>query len=103
VTRQPGEEFLPNNIQPTFRSGRKSIMLWGCVAQGCKGPLIRLDLGEEEVQEGGKGKSSGRKGGLNGERYVSQVLEGPLLEFYTTMNKERGGRMLVVEDGAPAH
>ncbi|KAI0716050.1 hypothetical protein C8T65DRAFT_545922, partial [Cerioporus squamosus] len=33
VTQKAGEE-----------SGRKSIMLWGCVAQGCKGPFIWLDL-----------------------------------------------------------
>ena len=103
VTRRPGEEFLPENIQPTFRSGRKSIMLWGCVAEGCKGPLVRLELEKDLVQDGQKGKAGRGAGGLNGEQYVHQVLEGPLFEFYTTLNKERGGRMVVVEDGAPAH
>ncbi|ETW78927.1 hypothetical protein HETIRDRAFT_247513, partial [Heterobasidion irregulare TC 32-1] len=38
----PGEEFLPENIQPTFKSGRKSIMVWGCIAYGVKGSLIKL-------------------------------------------------------------
>ena len=103
VTCKPGEEFLPQNIQPTFRSGQKSIMLWGCVAEGHKGPLIRLDLGEDSTEEGHQGRARSRAGGLNGEQYVKQVLEGPLLEFYTTLNKERDGHVLVVEDGAPAH
>ena len=31
VTHLPGEEFLPKNISPTFKSGRKSIMVWACV------------------------------------------------------------------------
>ena len=78
-------------------------MLWGCVAEGCKGPLIRLDLGEDSTEEGHQGRARSRAEGLNGEQYVKQVLEGPLLEFYTTLNKERDGCMLVVEDGAPAH
>ncbi|KAI0258072.1 hypothetical protein BC834DRAFT_975641 [Gloeopeniophorella convolvens] len=78
-------------------------MLWGCLAAGKKGPLIWLELGQEIVDdaEGGTGKS--KKGGLNGSRYVSQVLEGPLKQFYEELNMERGGGMLVVEDGAPAH
>ena len=51
VTRKPGEEFLLENIQPTFRSGRDSIMLWGCVALGRKGPLIRLDFEEDKENQ----------------------------------------------------
>ncbi|KAJ3011592.1 hypothetical protein NUW54_g702 [Trametes sanguinea] len=43
------------------------------------------------------------RGGLDAERYVAQVLEGPLLAFYTQMQDQTGKRMLVVEDGAPAH
>ena len=27
VTQQPGEEYLPENISPTFKCGRKSIMV----------------------------------------------------------------------------
>ena len=75
VTRKPGEEFLPVNVQPTFKSGRNSIMLWGCIAHGWKGPLIRLELGEKhgDKAQGGKGK-----GGLTGTQYVKQVMEGPL-------------------------
>lgn len=34
VTRLPGEEYLPECIQPTFHSGRKSMMVWGAIAHG---------------------------------------------------------------------
>ena len=79
-------------------------MLWGCVAEGCKGPLIQLELEKDLVQDGQRGKADHGAGGLNGEQYIHyQVLEGPLFEFYTTLNKERGGHMVVVEDRAPAH
>ncbi len=39
-TWKAGEELLPENIRPMFQSGQKSIMFWGCVAQGRKGPHI---------------------------------------------------------------
>ena len=36
VTRKVGKKYLPETIEPTFRSGRKTIMLWGVVAEGRK-------------------------------------------------------------------
>ena len=103
VTRKPGEEFLFENIQPTFKSGRKSIMVWGCIAAGKKGPLVRLRLGQEVDEEPeGRRRKSGR-GGLDGPRYIKQVLNGPLKRFYAEMVAERGSGIVVVEDGAPAH
>ena len=100
MTRKPGEEFLPVNVQPTFKSGRNSIMLWGCIAHGWKGPLIRLELGEKhgDKAQGGKGK-----GGLTGTQYVKQVMEGPLWASYNHLTAEQGPGIMVVEDGAPAH
>ena len=53
VTRLPGEEFMLENMQPTFHSGRKSIMVWGAIANGLKGPLVKLDFSEK-----GEGKMS---------------------------------------------
>ena len=40
---------------------------------------------------------------MNGPRYVKQVLQGPLKTFYNNLNAERGGGIIIVEDGAPAH
>lgn len=99
VTRGPGEEFLPETVAPTFTNSKESIMLWGCIAHGKKGPLICLDLPRPGKKA--TGQTGGR--GLDARRYVAQVLEGPLFEFYSEMCKERGGGILVVEDGAPAH
>ena len=31
VTRLPGEEYLPENISPTFQSGHDSLMAWACI------------------------------------------------------------------------
>ena len=77
LTRLPGEEYLPECIQPTFHSSRQSLMVWGAITHGHKGPLIRLNMSlEQEAEAGGSKKRRGR--GLNGVKYVAQVLEGPL-------------------------
>ncbi len=66
VTWMAGEEFLVDNIQPTFRSSPKFLMLWGCVVQGYKGSLIWLDLASDMGQQRQEGKTRDRKGGLDG-------------------------------------
>jgi len=99
VTCLPGEEFLPENIQPTFRSGRQSIMVWACITHNWKGPIIRLNL----VPEKTTAKDRKTSGGLDGPRYVDQILKGPLKEFLDLVEKEEGVRLLVVEDGTPSH
>jgi transposase len=59
-------------------------------------------MSQEEEDETGKSKK--RRGrGLNGSKYVSQVLQGPLRDFIKELEEERGHAMLVVEDGAPGH
>ncbi|ETW85192.1 hypothetical protein HETIRDRAFT_310330 [Heterobasidion irregulare TC 32-1] len=83
VARLPGEEFLPENIQPTFKSGHKSIMVWGCIAHGVKGPLIKLEFLPATMSEKGR-----RRGGGLGAKEIEQ---------------QQICLMLVVEDGALAH
>lgn len=99
VTRRAGEEYDPENIDETFRSGRKSLMVWATIANNKPGPIVCLRTTPEAVDE--KGKKKG--GGINGERYVEQVLEGPMKDWIASMEKERGRTMYMVEDGAPAH
>ena len=99
VMRLPGEEFLPKNIQLTFKSSCKSIMVWGCIAHGVKGPLIKLEFPPATMSE--KGRRRG--GGLGAKEYVAQVLEGPLKDFFDRIEQQQICLMLVVEDGAPAH
>jgi hypothetical protein len=56
-------------------------------------------------EEMGEAENPKRKGGqgMNGPKYVTQVLQGPLKDFVEEMEGERGHSMLVVEDGAPGH
>lgn len=99
VTRKPDEAYLPECVVPTFRSGRQSIALWGCISHGYKGPLILLELSPYVVN------ANGRKtgGGLTAKGYTEQVLSGPLPQFMAAMRDAKGLDMLVVEDGASAH
>ncbi|QRV92271.1 Transposable element Tc1 transposase [Ceratobasidium sp. AG-Ba] len=99
VTRRPGEEFLRSTVAPTFRSGRKSLMVSGVIANGRKGPLVRIQPATTD-SNGQKRKGAG---GMTGEDYVEQVLKGLLLGFYRSLEKERGVEMLLVEDGASTH
>ncbi|ETW76429.1 hypothetical protein HETIRDRAFT_328667 [Heterobasidion irregulare TC 32-1] len=53
MIRSPGKEFLSKTIQPTFKSGHKSIMVWRCIAHGMKGPLIKLKFPPATMSEKG--------------------------------------------------
>lgn len=58
--------------------------------EGRKGPLLVLEY------PGGKG------GGMNTKRYIEQVLEGKVKDFYAEMKKTRG-RIHFQQDNAPSH
>jgi hypothetical protein len=42
-------------------------------------------------------------GGLNGPKYIEQVLKGPLKESLDAVKKDKGLGVLIMEDGAPSH
>jgi transposase len=65
-------------------------MIWAAVMRGIKGPLIVLKY------PGGKG------GGMNTDRYISQVLEPHLAPFYHHMEKQRL-EIVFQQDGTPSH
>jgi transposase len=85
VWRRPGERYREECLVPTFKSGRQSLMIWGCISYGRRGPLVRIP--------------SDRRKGVD---YVQLVLSGPLWEFYVERFNEMGGAV-VMEDGAPIH
>lgn len=99
VTHRPGKEHNFECTQPIFRSGRKLIMVWACIAHGVKGPIIKLDLPPPKKDQNGQRKD----GGMGGKEYVEQVLHGPLKDFVKEMESRRGCEILVVEDRAPSH
>ncbi|KAF8596518.1 hypothetical protein BDV93DRAFT_414334, partial [Ceratobasidium sp. AG-I] len=96
VTRKPHKAHLMECVAPTFRSGRKSVHTWACIAHEYKGPIIRLTTTPRTM--GADGRMKG--GGHSSQGYADQVLAGPLKEFLDFVGKERGLDMLVVEDGA---
>jgi hypothetical protein len=93
--RKAGEDYLPQHLQRTFRSSRKSLLVWGAVAYGKKWDLVRLSIPSDEVQE--------KRKGMNGEKYVRMVLNGPLKRAAMQHRTARWRDVLVVEDGAPCH
>lgn len=85
VWRRPHEKYDPRCINPSFKSGRSSIMFWGCIAYNRKGPLVFIP-----------------KDRRTGADYVNLVMAGPLWDFYSELMEERGIAK-VMEDGAPVH
>ena len=65
VWRRPGERYSTKCL--TFKSGRQSLMVWGCIAHGRLGPLIQI-----------------LKDKRKGVDYFQLVLEGPLLSLHGT-------------------
>ncbi|KAJ3527972.1 hypothetical protein NMY22_g9584 [Coprinellus aureogranulatus] len=56
VTRKADEKYDENCMVPTFKQSSVRAMVWGCMMQGKKGPLVALEY------PGGKG------GGMNSQR-----------------------------------
>ena len=89
VWREKGERFNPLNTIPTYRNGRKSIMVWGCFAGGEKGPLVFM-------------KSDNDNKAINAQRYV-EVLKEHLLPFRNYLITKFGNRIIFQDDNAPIH
>jgi transposase len=84
VWRFPSERFESSCIVPSFRSGRQTVMVWGCFMWGERGPLAILP-----------------KGSINGTDYV-KVMEEAMFDFWMEQSEERG-YVVVQEDNAPIH
>ncbi len=85
VWRHHREEWDLSCLLPTFRSGRTCVMVWGCIAGNTLGPLVVIPRD--------------RRTGVD---YRNLILEGPLIEFYKSMNDLDDG-YFIMEDGAPIH
>jgi transposase len=86
VWRRPGEEFLPECMLPTFKSGRTSVSIWGAITLDVKGPIVFLDQGR-----------------MNAQHYINMVLEGPLADFISEMEDATGEDYILMQDNAPCH
>ncbi len=65
VWRHRGEEWDLSCLLPTFRSGRTSVMIWGCFSGNTLGPLKVIPRDRR-----------------TGADYRDQILAGPLHDFY---------------------
>lgn len=90
VTRNLLERHDEKCVIGTFTQSPVRVMVWGCIMNGVKGPLVVLEY------PGGKG------GGFDGVRYKEQVLEKVVRGFCEDMKKKRG-QIFYQQDGAPAH
>jgi hypothetical protein len=88
--RTAEEEFDENCAIPMFKQSAIQVMVWGCVMKGKKGPLVVLEY------------PGGRGGGMNSERYQTQVLNAHLFDFYQQMSEERG-LVFFQQDDTPSH
>lgn len=87
ITRAPGEEHLPKNLKPTFKSGRTSVGVWDCFMGTELGPLIILPKGAR----------------MNQTRYTEEVLKPHFVPFYKRMVRKYGKGVIIQEDGAKYH
>ena len=81
VWRKPGERFKQACLAPSFKSGRVSVMMWGCFVGKHLGPIVLFP-----------------KGKINSKRYC-ELLEEHLLPFLSTLPKNT----IFVQDNAPIH
>ena len=81
VRRLKGERFHPHCIAPSFKSGRQSVMMWGCFRGNTLGPLVLCPSGK-----------------MNANNYCS-LLEESFLPFWGNLSNDT----LFMEDGAPIH
>lgn len=89
VWRMKGDRYKPQFTVPTFRSGRKSIMVWACFAGGEKGPLVFM-------------KERNGAGAINARRYV-EVLKEHLIPFRRELIARFGDEIIYQDDNAPIH
>ena len=73
-------------LKPIFKSERSSLVIWGAIVLGLKGPVHFLE----------------KEGCINSDIYINQVLEGLGLPFYNQCIEEKGS-MIWMDDGARYH
>ena len=84
------EVFHDDCMVPKYKQSDLRVMVWGCIMEGVKGPLVIL------------GYPGGRGGGMTTVGYQDQVLDKVAHNFYQKMCEERG-QVLFQQDGASSH
>jgi hypothetical protein len=86
VRRKKGTAYESRYLKPTFKSGRSSVGIWGCISLFKKGPLVVL----------------AKEARMNSKRYIQEVLYPNAVPFYDQIVEEHGDA-LWQQDGARYH
>lgn len=97
--RKKGQENDPKHIVCTYKSGRKSLMVWGAIARDYRFPLVRFKL--RPAYQKNKVRYAAEK--VTSAVYSQQILSGPLKDYARLLTGIRGGPVKVMEDGASVH
>jgi transposase len=81
VWRRPGQRFEHDCLTPSFKSGRVTVMMWGCFIGKNLGPIVLFPEGR-----------------IDSKRYC-EMLDGNLLPFLRTLPKNA----IFAQDNAPIH
>ena len=93
--RKKGQAYLRRHCDGTMKSGRVSIMVWGCFSNERPGPLIVCDIGE-----------------VNADVYLEILSEGVIEFINELLTLEEGSDTITVatddaflfmHDNAPCH
>ena len=91
VTRRPGEEYLEECLVPRFAK-QTTVMIWGSIYRGLKGPLIIWDM-----------VNWGR---INGPTYINNIIRPRVHPWWTELHEQHLTNSVYIyfqQDGAPAH
>jgi transposase len=90
VWRQTGERYNTECLTPSFKSGRQSVMAWGCFIGENKGPLVFCDEYKEKKEK------------ITVKTYL-KILEANLTPFYSALQPIAGRNLVFQHDNAPIH
>lgn len=90
VWRNTRERFNAECLVPTFKSGRRSVMVWGCFVGEIKGPLVFCDEFREEKEK------------ITAKTYL-KILEAHLLPFQRIVYDLSSPHLIFQQDNAPIH
>jgi hypothetical protein len=85
VWRKAGERYNRDCLRPTFKSGRKSVMVWGCFVGDRLGPLVVCEEGR-----------------MNSDAYI-KILREKLIPFKTAIEIGCDTTLIFQDDNATIH
>lgn len=90
VWRYKDERYNIECLTPTFKSGRHTVMVWGCFIGKIKGPLIFFDEYKEKKEK------------ITAKTYLN-ILESNLIPFSNAIRLLTKEKIIFQQDNAPIH